>query len=124
MNANIAQIVNVLTSRAANWLTPIIAAAIGVGAAKVAAAAPWLDLSAIDAAAIAGAIVAIIIGTINGLTNRLMTQGVASIQATTRELQRANPDLSRGQMAVHVDGIPGPVTVKTVTDFLRRLSGK
>lgn len=116
MNTNTAQLLQLLTSKAANWLTPLLATLIGVAVSKLAAAAPWLDLTAVDAAAIAGAVVAIIVGTINAYTNKNLTQGTATVQALVNKVL---PDAK-----INVDGIAGPNTVSKVAGVVSELLKK
>ena len=116
MNTNTAQLLQLLTSKAANWLTPLLATFIGVAVSKLAAAAPWLDLTAVDAAALAGAVVAIIVGTVNAWTNKNLTQGTATVQALVNKVA---PD---GKLSI--DGIAGPNTVSKVAAVVSELLKK
>lgn len=112
MNETLTQLTQQLTSRLAAWLIPmlsaLIATAIGSAVAKAALYAPWLDLSAVDALAIgagvAGVLVSIAVGTFNALTNKLLKQGTAQVQATLNEALKL-PDIPKG--TVSVDGVAG-----------------
>ena len=93
-----------LVSRSGGILTPLIAAAVGAGIAKLAAFDSQLA-GQVDPAAVTGFVVALIISVVNYATNRAQTDGVKRIQALV------NTD---------VDGLPGMVTYTEV----RRAMGK
>ena len=116
MNNATSELLRIITSKAANWLTPVIATAIAFAITKMASAAPWLDLTALDAAAIAGAIVAIIVGTVNAFTNKHLTQGTATVQALINKVVPGD--------RLDLDGIAGPNTVgkvaQVVADLLKK----
>jgi hypothetical protein len=114
------EILAFLVSRAGGIITPIIAAAVAWACSQLAALSPELA-STVDQVAVTGFIFGLIMAGVNAWTNRAQTKGVEAIQQAASELQKAAPNLSFGQRAVNVDGIPGPITVKTVTDLLGKL---
>jgi hypothetical protein len=126
MNPTTAQILAWVTGRLGGWLTPIIIAAISWLVVQATTHLPFLaePLSTIDQVAIASTVVAIIMAGINALTNKYLTQGTKAIQQAARDVQFSNPDLSRGQRAVDVDGVPGNITTGVVTDLLNKLAEK
>jgi hypothetical protein len=116
MNSTTSELLKVITSKAANWLTPVIATAIAFAITKLATVAPWIDLTALDAAAIAGAIVAVIIGTVNAYTNKHLTQGTATVQALINKVVPGD--------RLDLDGIAGPNTVNKVAQVVSDLLKK
>ena len=129
MNTAITALVKQLTSKLATWLIPIlssfIATAVGAATAKAALALPWLDLSQVDALAIgagvAGTLVAIIVGTLNGLTTKLLKQGTAEVQATLNQVLTL-PDVPNAPL--NLNGVAGPKTndaARAVVDKLLSL---
>lgn len=129
MNSALTELVKGLTSKLATWLIPIlssfIATAIGAATAKAALAVPWLDLSSLDAVAIgagvAGTLVGIIVGTLNGLTNRLLKQGTAEVQATLNQVLRL-PDAPNAPLSLSgVAGVKTNEAAQIVVDKLLSL---
>jgi hypothetical protein len=121
MNPTTAQIIAWLTSRIANWLTPVLSAlfatAIGVVVAKLAIAAPWLALPPIDAVAIGGAlavfIVTVLVGTLNGLTNKYLTAGTKQVQETVNKL------IPQNIRPLELDGVAGPRTLAKLATVVK-----
>lgn len=93
-----------LVSRSGGVITPLIAAAVGSGIARLATFDSSLA-SQVDPAAVTGFFVALLMAVVNYATNRVQTDGVKKIQALV------NTD---------TDGIPGMVTYTEV----RRAMGK
>ena len=91
-------ILSFLVSRGGGIITPIIAAIVAAGVARLAAFAPELA-STIDQTAVATFVWGLILAGINAWTNSAQTSGVKRIQALV------NTD---------TDGIPGPVTYTEV----------
>ena len=87
-----------LVSRGGGIATPIIAAFVGMGVAKLATLSPELAAS-VDQTAVATFVWGMILAAVNYATNSAQTDGVKRIQALV------NAD---------VDGIPGPVTYTEV----------
>jgi fructose-specific phosphotransferase system IIC component len=114
------QLLSFLVSRAGGIITPIIAAAVAWSVSQLAALSPELA-STVDQAAVTGFIFGLIMSVVNAYTNRAQTQGVEAIQQAARTVQFSEPSISLGQRAVKVDGIPGPITTKVVTDLLAKL---
>jgi len=117
------QILALLVSRAGGIVTPIIAAGIAWAVSQLAALSPELA-SQVDQVAVTGFVWGLLMALVNAYTNRVQTAGVQAIQAVAKEVQNAAPAIAFGQNAVAVDGIPGPITVKTVTDMLGKLVRK
>jgi hypothetical protein len=99
-------------------VTSIVAAAAGLDPSS-----PDLT-SAAQQSAVAGWVVAFVMASVNYITNRAQTKGVEAIQQAARDVQFSEPSISLGQRAVNVDGIPGPITTKVVTDLLGKLADK
>jgi hypothetical protein len=117
------QILALLVSRAGGIITPIIAAGIAWGVSQLAALSPELA-SQVDQVAVTGFVWGLIMTLVNAYTNKAQTEGVEAIQAAAKEVQNAVPQIAYGQNAIAVDGIPGPITTKTVTDMLAKLIKK
>ena len=83
-----------LVSRGGGIATPIIAAFVGIGVAKLATFSPEVAAS-VDQTAVATFIWGLVLAAVNYATNSAQTDGVRRIQALV------NTD---------TDGIPGPVT--------------
>jgi hypothetical protein len=94
MNTQLTELIKGLTGKLATWLIPIltslIAAVIGSVVAKAAVAVPWLDLSSVNplviASLVAGGLVAIIVGTLNGVTTYLLKKGTTQVQDTLNKV--------------------------------------
>jgi hypothetical protein len=109
-----------LVSRGGSIATPIIAAGIAWIVAKLAMLSPELA-GQVNQVEVAAFVWGLIVAAVNYATNAGQTDGTKAIQQAASEVQKAAPNLSFGQRAVNVDGIPGPITVKTVTDLLGKL---
>lgn len=115
-------VLSFLVSTKGSILAPLVTAIVAWFVAQLATASPDLA-KGIDQAAVAGWLVASVVTILNFYTNKAQTAGVEAIQSAAKEVQKARPDLATGQLAVRVDGVPGPVTMATVTDFLKKLKG-
>jgi len=132
MNHTLTLLVQQLTSRLAMWLVPtlatVIASAIAAVVAWLALNAPWLDVSAVDAvaiaAAVAGVVVSIIVGTLNALTNKLLKAGTAEMQKTLNKVLTLS-DVPAAPLSE--DGVAGVNTnrgAKAVVTTLLTLMGR
>ncbi len=104
------------------------AAILAAAVAKVATMIPWLDLSSIDAvaiaAAVAGTLVSIIVGTLNGLTTKLLKQGTAEMQATLNRVLKL-PVVQADPLSV--DGVAGVISnngARSIVNTVLELLGK
>ena len=116
-------ILSFLVSRSGSIATPIIAWAIAYGVSALAMLSPELAAQ-VNQVELAAWIWGLIVVLVNYATNKTQTAGVEAIQAAAREVQQAAPEISMGQRAVQVDGVPGPVTTAVVPDLLRKLLEK
>jgi len=102
------------TSRATNWLLPIILSAVTWAISVTLVNAPFLaeSLATVDkeklAAWLTGAIVATVLGILNGWSNNKLKAGNAAAQVI---LDNAVPQ------KVSADGIIGPNTLRALTDL-------
>ena len=112
-----------LVSRGGSIATPIIAAGIAWLVAKLAMLSPELA-GQVNQVEVAAFVWGLIVAAVNYATNAGQTAGVEAIQTAAKEVQKAAPALAYGQNAVAVDGVPGPITTKVITDLLGKLIKK
>jgi hypothetical protein len=110
-----------LVSRGGSIATPIIAAGIAWIVAKLAMLSPELA-GQVNQVEVAAFVWGLIVAAVNYATNGAQTDGTKAIQQAARDVQFSEPSISLGQRAVNVDGIPGPITTKVVTDLLGKLT--
>lgn len=110
-----------LVSRGGSILTPVIAAAVAYVVGKLAMLSPEVAAQ-VNQPELTAWVWGLVLAMLNYATNKVQTAGVESIQETVRAVQRTSPELSDGQPAVVVDGVPGPVTTSVVSDLLLKLA--
>jgi hypothetical protein len=110
-----------LVSRGGSIIAPILAALIAYAVSKLALLSPELAAQ-VNQTEVAAFVWGLIVAVLNYITNSAQTSGIEAIQAAAREVQQAAPAVSLGQRAVEVDGIPGPITTRVVTELLGKLT--
>jgi hypothetical protein len=120
----IVSILKFATSRATNWLLPIILSAVTWAISVTLVNAPFLaeSLASVNkeklAAWLTGAIVATVLGLLNGWSNNTLKAGTAQVQDTLNQVLKL-PEITNAPL--DTNGLAGPKTndaAKAVVDTL------
>jgi hypothetical protein len=130
LTPTIVSFLKLFTSSATNWLLPIILSAVTWVFSVTLVNAPFLaeSLASVDkeklAAWLTGAIVATVLGLINGWTNSKLKEGTAQVQDTLNQVLKL-PDVPNAPL--NTSGVAGTKTndaAKVVVDMLLGLIKK